>query len=177
MSGTPFLYMSLDATLSNRSKEMCCTPSPFLMSPLWLPTFLNHPSFVWWAPLSSAPDTNELSLSDYLMVFVFLSCSFYFSSIYPLLMSLQNPCMEMPQINPCSTAVLVEQQSTESLFMGTGRRRFTLKTIPVSSSSSVCPSCHLGCIARIKNKSEDILFSAFFCHIIPWKKPIELALL
>lgn len=140
----PWLCMTLDATLSNRSKELCCTCSPFLMPPLSssprLPTFLNHPSPVWWAPLSSAPYTNEQSLYACLMVFC-ISLSVVPSS--PLI-PVQNPCMETLQINLCSTAVPVEQPSTESPSMGTGQRRFIPKTIHVSTNSSAlllqCPA-------------------------------------
>lgn len=113
-----------------------------LSSSLWLPTFLNHPSPVWWAPLSSAPYTNEQSLYAYLMVFcIFLSGSFTFPLLSPPLISVQNHCMETLQKNLCSTVVPVEQQSTGSPSLGTGQRRFIPKTIHVSTNSSGL--CHV----------------------------------
>lgn len=115
--------------------------APLLSSSLRLPTFLNHPSPVWWAPLSSAPYTNEQSLYASLMVFcISHSGPFTFPLLSPPLISVQNPCMETLQINLCSTVVPVEQQSIGSPSMGTGQRRFIPKTIHVSTNSSAL--CH-----------------------------------
>lgn len=73
-----WLCMTLDATPSNRSKELCCASSPFLRhtpaphptltSSLQLATFLNHSSAAWWTPLSSVSCTNERRLHTSLVV-------------------------------------------------------------------------------------------------------------
>lgn len=57
--------------------------------------------------------------------------SFAFFIISSLFISQQNHCMEMLQINLCLTVVPVEQQSTESPSLETGRRRLTPKIIHV----------------------------------------------
>lgn len=97
--------MTLNVTLCNRSKELCCTSSPFLIpslsSFLLLPTFLNHPSPVWWAPLSSAPNSNEHSLYTCLMVFCISLWLFYFFPHY-CTESLYGDATDKPLLSCCA---------------------------------------------------------------------------
>lgn len=99
-------------------------------SSFWLTAFLTitllydrHPSLLLFILISN------LTLCDL----------FFFSPIT----SVQNPCMEILLINHCLTVVPVERQSTESPSMGTGQRRFTPKTIPVSTIFQFFMSSHV----------------------------------
>lgn len=82
----PWLCMTLDATLSNRSKALCYTSSLFFLMPFffhWLPTFLNRPSPIWWEPLSSTPYTNHCMTVSWLSVSLTLALSLFPSSPLP----------------------------------------------------------------------------------------------
>lgn len=99
MCVTPWLCMTLDVTLQQIKRTMLHilpishAVSLFLLS---APLFLNHPSPIWWAQLSS---TNEQFL--YLTVFCISLWLFYFSHHY-CTESLYGDVTEKPLLNCCA---------------------------------------------------------------------------
>lgn len=95
----------------------------------------------------TSPYSENRSLCLSLTFLCFSPCILYF--LLFTLIPVQNPCMEMAQINFSQIVVPVGQRSIESPSLETGQRRFIPKTIPVSTAALLSSCVVLSILTRL----------------------------
>lgn len=150
----PLAVHDIGCHTEQQIKRLRYTSSPFLMPFLFssrrLPTYLNHPSPVWWIPHSSAPYTNEQSHNAYLMFFCCsLSISFSFSLLSPsphvCIESLYGDSTDKPVLDCCACGTAKYRVT----FFGNWSEKIHPKDYPRKHKLLCSLSCRLSSIAHL----------------------------